>query len=139
MGNLRSPDVSFIAAGRLPEGVPTGFLHVPPDLAVEVLSHADRAGDVAHKVGEYLGVGVRLLWVVDPDQEGAVVYRPGRTPPSIRKDGALDGEDVLPGFSCPLQELLDRKKQPPRLSLPGSSVAAVAKAHQDQPQRMKSS
>jgi Uma2 family endonuclease len=105
-GNLRSPDVSFVAAGRLPEGIPAGFLHVPPDLAVEVLSPADRAGDVAHKVGEYLGVGVRLLWVVDPDKEGAVVYRPGHTPRSVRKDGALDGEDVLPGFSYPLQELL---------------------------------
>jgi Uma2 family endonuclease len=81
-------------------------LHVPPDLAVEVLSPADRAGDVAHKVGEYLGVGVRLLCVVDPNKDGAVVYRPGHTPRSIRKDGALDGEDVLPGFSCPLQELL---------------------------------
>jgi Uma2 family endonuclease len=105
-GNLRSPDVSLVAAGRLPEGVPAGFLHAPPDLAVEVLSPADRAGDVAHKVGEYLGVGVRLLWVVDPDKAAAVVYRPGQTPRSIRLDGALEGEDVLPGFSCPLRELL---------------------------------
>src|SRR5258708_17978377 len=53
-GNLRSPDVSFVAAGRLPEGIPEGFLHVPPDLTVEVLSPADRAGDVPPKVGEYL-------------------------------------------------------------------------------------
>jgi Uma2 family endonuclease len=105
-GNLRSPDVSFVAAGRLGDGVPAGFLHVAPDLAVEVLSPADRPGDVAHKVGDYLGVGVRLLWVVDPEKGAAVVYRPGHTPRSIRLDGALEGEDVLPGFSCPLQELL---------------------------------
>jgi Uma2 family endonuclease len=105
-GNLRSPDVSFVAAGRLPQGVPAGFLHAPPDLAVEVLSPSDQAGDVAHKVGEYLGVGVRLLWVVDSDKATAVVYRPGQTPRSVRLDGVLDGEDVLPGFSCPLRELL---------------------------------
>ena len=106
-GNLRSPDVSFVAAERLPEGIPTGFLQMAPDLAVEVLSPTDRAGDVAHKVGEYLGVGVRLLWVIDPEKLAAVVYRPGTTPRTVRQDGALDGEDVLPGFSYPLRELLE--------------------------------
>ena len=106
-GNLRSPDVSFVAAARLSGDVPAGFLHVAPDLAVEVLSPTDRAGDVAHKVGEYLGVGVRLLWVIDPEKLSAVAYRPGTTPKGVRLDGALDGEEVLPGFSCPLRELLE--------------------------------
>jgi Uma2 family endonuclease len=104
--NLRSPDISFVAGTRLTGGVPEGFFHVAPDLAVEVLSPADRAGDVAHKVGEYLGAGVRLLWVVDPEKGAAVVYKPGQAPRTIRLDDALEGEDVLPGFSCPLRELL---------------------------------
>jgi Uma2 family endonuclease len=106
-GNLRSPDVSFVAAGRLPGGVPKGFLHLAPDLVVEVLSPSDRAGDVAHKVGEYLALGVKLLWVIDPEKVTAVVYAPGTPPRTVRRDGALDGEDVLPGFSCPLAELFD--------------------------------
>ena len=46
-GNLRSPDISFVAAARLPDGVPAGLLHVAPDLAVEVLSPSDRAADLA--------------------------------------------------------------------------------------------
>src|SRR4029453_17823408 len=38
-GNVRVPDVSFVAKGRLAdERPPVGFLDVPPDLAVEVLS-----------------------------------------------------------------------------------------------------
>lgn len=105
-GNLRSPDISFVASERLPEGVPQGFLHTAPDLAVEVLSPTDRAGDTAHKVAEYLGVGVRLLWVIDPESSSVVVYRPGALPRTVRVPGALDGEDVLPGFSCPLAALL---------------------------------
>jgi Uma2 family endonuclease len=106
-GNLRSPDISFVAAARLPGDVPAGFLHVAPDLAVEVLSPTDRAGDLAHKVGEYLAVGVRLLWVVDPEKGTAVVYRPGAPPRTVREDGALDGADVIPGFSCSLAALSD--------------------------------
>ena len=105
-GNLRSPDVSFVAAARLPGGIPSGFLPLAPDLAVEVLSPDDRAGDVAHKVGEYFAVGVRLLWVIDPERRSAVVYRPGMPPRSVRADDTLEGEDVLPGFSCPLRDIL---------------------------------
>lgn len=38
-GDLRSPDVSFVTASRLPEdGVPRGFLYLAPDLAAEVLA-----------------------------------------------------------------------------------------------------
>ena len=113
-GNLRSPDASFVAAAGLPEGVPAGFLHVAPDLAVEVLSPTDRAGEIAHKVGEYMGVGVKLLWVIDSEERAAVVYRPGTLPRTVRRDGALDGEDVLPGFSCPLRLI----RSLPSLALP---------------------
>jgi Uma2 family endonuclease len=63
--------------------------------------------NLAHKVGEYLAVGVRLLWVIDPEKGTAVVYRPGASPRTVRKDGALDGEDVVPGFSCTLAGLFD--------------------------------
>src|SRR5262249_49484716 len=75
-GNLRSPDVSFVQEDRLPGGPPSGFLHLVPDLAVEILSPDDRAAAVARKVTEYLSVGVRLLWVIDPEGHSAVVYRP---------------------------------------------------------------
>jgi Uma2 family endonuclease len=105
-GNLRSPDISFLAAIHLPPDEPAGFLHGHPDLAVEVLSPTDRAADVARKVAEYLAEGIGLLWVIDPEQERAVVYRPGAAPRSVGKDEALDGEDVLPGFRCPLRDLI---------------------------------
>jgi Uma2 family endonuclease len=105
-GNLRSPDLSFVAATRLPEGVPAGFIHVVPNLAVEVLSPGDRAGDVARKVAEYLSIGVDLLWVIDPEQRSAVVYRPGKAPGRPESD-ILSGEVVLPGFVCPLAALFD--------------------------------
>jgi Uma2 family endonuclease len=104
-GNLRSPDVSFVQGSRLSNGVPSGFLHLAPDLAVEVVSRDDRAADSARKVAEYLSVGVRLLWVIDPETRTAVVYRP-RAEPRQPENGTLDGEDVLPGFACTLSDLL---------------------------------
>jgi Uma2 family endonuclease len=82
-----------------------GLTSAKDGLAVEVLSPTDRAGDIAHKVAEYLSVGARLLWVVDVETASGVVYRPGAPPRTVRAPGALDGQDVLPGFSCPLAAL----------------------------------
>jgi hypothetical protein len=43
---------------------------------------------------------------VDPERREARVYRQDGTVSVVRNDDALDGEDVLPGFKCPLTEVL---------------------------------
>jgi Uma2 family endonuclease len=107
-GNKRGPDASFIAADRLAI-VPAGtvFPAIPPDLAVEVLSPSDRPRRVLDKVGEYLEAGVRLVWVIDPVKRQAAVYRTTTETRYIESGGELDGVDVLPGFRCPLSEILE--------------------------------
>lgn len=105
-GNVRCPDVSFVSAARVPAGQPQGFAEFAPDLAVEVLSPEDRQREVLDKVGEYLGAGVRLVWVIDPGQATAVVFRSLTDVRRVERDGVLDGEDVVPGFTCTLSELL---------------------------------
>jgi Uma2 family endonuclease len=104
-GNVRSPDVSFVSSNRLPM-VPEGFAELAPDLAVEVLSPEDSPRDVLDRVGEYLTAGVRLVWVIDPRASRAVRYRSLSDVREIGPDGILDGEEVLPGFHCPLSDLL---------------------------------
>lgn len=106
-GNVRAPDVSFVAGGRFPEGrPPEGYSPVCPDLAVEVLSPDDRPGYVLEKIGEYLEAGVRLVWVIDPRRQTAAVHRSLTDVRQLDVEGVLDGEDVLPGFRCPLREIL---------------------------------
>jgi Uma2 family endonuclease len=106
-GNVRLPDVAFVAAGRLEGGAaPDGFCPVPPDLAAEVLSPSDRPQHILDKVGEYLESGVRLVWVIDPAAGRAVVHRSASDARTLGRDDALDGEDVVPGFHCLVRELL---------------------------------
>jgi len=107
-GNVRLPDVCFVAKGRFrDEQVPEGFADFPPDLAVEVLSPDDRSRDVLDKVGEYLQAGVRLVWVIDPKRRSAAVYRSLTDVRTLGPQGALDGEDVVPGFRCSLAEVIE--------------------------------
>jgi Uma2 family endonuclease len=105
--NVRSPDVSFVATGRFPQDKgPVGFAELAPDLAVEVLSPDDRPRDVLQKVGEFLDAGTRLVWVIDPEKRAAAVYRSLTDVRRLGPEDNLDGEDVVPGFSCRLEEIL---------------------------------
>jgi Uma2 family endonuclease len=107
-GNVRLPDVAFVARGRFAgEQIPDGFSDVPPDLALEVLSPDDRSRDVLDKVGEYLQAGVRLIWVIDPKRRAAAVYRSLTDVRHLGPDDLLEGEDVLPGFQCRLADVVD--------------------------------
>lgn len=104
---VRAPDVAFVSATRLPEGrLPQGFLRGAPDLAVEVLSPTDNPVEVQQKVRDYLEAGSRLVWVIAPVAATATVYRPDGSARLVREPEALDGEDVLPGFTVPLATLL---------------------------------
>jgi Uma2 family endonuclease len=106
-GNVRSPDVSFVASGRFPDDqVPDDWGSVAPDLAVEVISPGDRPRHVFDKVGEYLEAGVRLVWVIEPRHERAVVYRSISDVRELGRDDVLEGEDVIPGLRLILRDVL---------------------------------
>lgn len=101
-----APDASFLLTAHLPPSeLRRKVSPRPPDLAVEVLSASDRRGDIQQKIELYREANVPLLWVIDPDARTATVYQPGRPPVLLREDDALDGADVLPGFTLPLAEL----------------------------------
>lgn len=106
-GNVRSPDVAFVRAGRVDVAtLPDGYPPLAPDLAVEVLSPEDRPRALLDKVGEYLQAGVRLVWMIDPRSERAAIYRSLTDVEEIDAEGFLDGEDVVPGFRCALRDIL---------------------------------
>ena len=111
-GLVRIPDVSFIRWDSVDDPteidpIPGPFLHVAPDLIVEVLSESNTPREMAIKLGEYATFGVKLVWYVDPDAKTVTVY------PKARERGkkvlstgdTLDGGKVLPGFALPVADL----------------------------------
>jgi Uma2 family endonuclease len=105
---VRAGDAAFIRRERVPDPPPTGYARMAPDLALEVLSPGDGAGEVLQKVGDWLSAGSQIVWVVDPVRRRARVYRADGSESLLNEPDALDGEDILPGFSCPLAEILPR-------------------------------
>ena len=105
---LRKPDVSFIRLGRLEgEVIPSGWLQIPPDLAVEVLSPGDVADEMDEKVQQYVKAGVRLVWEVHPASKTVIVHRADGTITALKDSDELSGEDVVPGFSVLLARVFE--------------------------------
>jgi Uma2 family endonuclease len=101
---LLSPDLSFVQAAHVPAD-PRGYPEVPPDLVVEVASPSQRGPSIAEKVAIYVGVGVRLVWVVDPQRRSVRIHRADGTEQRLSDADFLDGEDILPGFRLPVAEI----------------------------------
>jgi len=102
---LLSPDVAFVRTDRLPQGRWTGFLPVPPDLAVEIVSPSDRPSLVTSKVMQYLSAGVRLVWLIEPDERVITAYSPDRSPHVYTVSDDIDAGEVVPGFRIRVSEI----------------------------------
>ena len=97
---IRKPDVSFIAKGRLPDDIlPEGDMTIPPDLAVEVISPNDIAQDIERRISDLHSAGVRLLWIVYPVTRSVWILRKDGSGARLTEDQDLSGEDVVPGFT----------------------------------------
>lgn len=101
---VRAPDVAYVRGERVPQARISGFPPLAPDLVAEVVSPHDRAVDVTKKALAWLDAGVRVVWVVDPDNRTVTVHRPGGAS-VLRGSDVLRDEDVLSGFALPLDEL----------------------------------
>ena len=105
-GAVRSPDVTWIATSKL-VNIPAGvaFPLVVPDFVIELRSATDSLKTLQAKMVEYHDNGVRLGWLIDPQQQQVEIYRSGREVEILQAPIALSGEDVLPGFILDLTKI----------------------------------
>lgn len=104
---VRGADVAFWRKDRIKEPM-VGYPPVPPDLAVEVLSPSNTRKEIREKFEEYFACGVRMVWVVAPEDRTVTIYQ---TPDQglvlhDSKNAKVHGGDVLPGFECRVADLL---------------------------------
>jgi Uma2 family endonuclease len=104
-GKNPSPDASWVERSRL-EGVDTsGLIPIIPDFVIELRSKTDSLKDVRAKMEEYRRVGVRLGWLINPQDKAVEIYRPGRDAEILEAPEAIGGEDVLPGFVLDMRSI----------------------------------
>ena len=105
-GGIRLPDVCFVPWDEIPDPLPDEPIWSGvPALAVEVLSPSNTAAEIDRKIAELFELGTKLIWVIDPPTESAVVSTRGKKPKRVGPGDVLEGGKVLPGFRLPLSDL----------------------------------
>jgi Uma2 family endonuclease len=97
-----SPDVSWIANERLVGVSLKQFIPIAPDFVIELRSISDRLPPLQQKMQAYIENGVRLGWLINPQDRQVEIYRLGQVPEVLETSTQLSGEGVLPNFSLDL-------------------------------------
>lgn len=107
-GGDRSPDVSWIEKSRWEALSPEArrrFPPIAPDFVLELLSQSDSVYTTREKMAEYMAAGVRLGWLINPQNQTVEIYRAGQSVEILERPGAITDETVLPGFELNLDWL----------------------------------
>jgi Uma2 family endonuclease len=78
-----APDVAFISRDRVGQRS-KGYRLGAPDIAVEVLSPSDSKKKVERKTAQWLELGAKAVWLVDPESKTVDVHHPKREPTVFR-------------------------------------------------------
>jgi len=70
---VRGADVAFLSREQATD-IPDGFLTIAPELAVEIVSSNDRWKDIREKIDEYFAIGVKQVWIVEPQPRQILAY-----------------------------------------------------------------
>ncbi|MGP1384465.1 MAG: Uma2 family endonuclease [Thainema sp.] len=104
-GGDRSPDVAWVAKRRWEALTPeaqSAFPPICPDFVIELRSRSDRLLPLQAKMQEYIASGLRLGWLINPQDRQVEIYRPEQEVEVIQLPAKLSGETVLPGFELSL-------------------------------------
>ncbi len=100
-GGNRSPDVAWVKQERwnaLSEEEQEKFPPLCPDFVIELRSRTDFLKDLQDKMQENLDGGLRLGWLINPQEQQVEIYRQNQAVEVVDLPAILSGENVLPGF-----------------------------------------
>ncbi len=108
-GSMRVPDVAWISHERLAtvsEKDLKKFAPVCPDFVIELRSESDTLSELKDKMLKWIKNGVRLGWLIDPNDQKIYVYEPEKEIVEKSFSDTLSGENVLNGFTLNIQKIL---------------------------------
>lgn len=100
-GGDRSPDVAWVAKENwelLTLEEQEKFPPICPDFVIELRSRTDSLTQLQAKMQEYLNSGLRLGWLINPQEQQVEIYRPNQALEIVKLPTTLSGENVLPEF-----------------------------------------
>lgn len=104
-GGDRSPDAAWIQLDRWNSLTPEQqekFPPICPDFVIELRSRTDSLEPLQQKMQEYLNSGLKLGWLINPQQQQVEIYRINHPLEILQLPATLSGENILPEFTLEL-------------------------------------
>ncbi|WP_041238040.1 Uma2 family endonuclease [Gloeothece citriformis] len=111
-GGDRSPDAAWISLERWQSLSTTErkkFPPICPDFLIELRSQTDDLEKLREKMQEYLDNGLRLGWLIDPQNRAVEIYRLGQVVELLSSPSTVSGEDILPDFVLDLTSIFQEE------------------------------
>lgn len=105
---VRSPDVTWIELARWNELTlkqQDSFAPIDPDFVIELKSPTDDLNQLQQKMTEYMSCGVKLGWLIDPEEKRVEIYRQNQDKEVQDNPQNLSGESVLSNFTLDLSTI----------------------------------
>jgi Uma2 family endonuclease len=100
-GAKRSPDAAWVKLERWEALTSEERRKIPPlvpDFLIELRSQTDRLAPIQEKMQEYIKNGLRLGWLINPQDNQVEIYRLLQAVEVVQMPAIISGEDILPGF-----------------------------------------
>jgi Uma2 family endonuclease len=110
--SILCPDISYMLPLRKANAKRRrSYYEATPDFVIKIASPPnDTHPQVQQKIGVFLAAGVSLVWVVWPNTRTVEIWRPTvpQQPSSVlHTNDTLDGQEIIPGFTCPVSAIFD--------------------------------
>jgi Uma2 family endonuclease len=105
-GSMRVPDAAWLSDEKwraLTGKQQDGFVPACPEFVVELRSPSDRASQVEERMEFWIDKGALSGWLIDPQRQMAMIYRPAVEPETLLKPEFLEGEGPVAGFRLKMQ------------------------------------
>jgi Uma2 family endonuclease len=109
-GGDRSPDASWVELSRWQALTPEQqqkFPPIAPDFVIELRSRTDKLQTLQEKMQEYMDCGVKLGWLINPQDQQVEIYRSGQEKEVRSLPTRLSGESALPEFVLQIDRFVD--------------------------------
>jgi Uma2 family endonuclease len=100
-GSMRGPCISWVPKAQFAElktRRKDGFIYGAPPFAAEVMSFQRTPDEWRKRMEMWIGNGVELAWLFDPEQKTVEIYRPGQEMEEQVGQSSVVGEGPVAGF-----------------------------------------
>ena len=100
---MRRPDIAFFTREQVYQG--REGTEIIPDFAIEVISSGDKMIDVENKLIEYFKAGVKVVWLIYPDNKTVQVYTSLKQAQICTDDDICSAKPVLEDFEIKVSDI----------------------------------